>query len=85
MYGTCISLNAHFLCFFTCTLHSLDFVDMLSWNFYQNFQIRKALHNPEVYDNFLRCLVLFNEEILSRQELVHLVTPFLGYVVCFYT
>ena len=41
-------------------------------------QIRKALRNPEVYDNFLRCLILFNEEIISRQELVHLVTPFLG-------
>lgn len=41
-------------------------------------QIRKALKNQEVYDNFLRCLILFNEEIISRQELVHLVTPFLG-------
>jgi paired amphipathic helix protein Sin3a len=41
-------------------------------------KIRKALRNPEVYDNFLRCLILFNEEIISRQELVHLVTPFLG-------
>jgi len=41
-------------------------------------QIRKALRNQEVYENFLRCLVLFNEEIISRQELVHLVTPFLG-------
>ncbi|XP_019864517.1 PREDICTED: paired amphipathic helix protein Sin3a [Amphimedon queenslandica] len=41
-------------------------------------KIRKALHNPEVYDNFLRCLMLFNEEIVSRQELTQLVTPFLG-------
>ena len=41
-------------------------------------QIQKAFHNQEVYSNFLRCLVLFNEEIISRNELVQLVTPFLG-------
>ena len=41
-------------------------------------QIRRAFKSPDIYDNFLRCLVLFNEEIVSRQELVHLVTPFLG-------
>ena len=41
-------------------------------------QIYKCL-NPEVYDNFLRCLVLFNEEIVSQQDLVQLITPFLGY------
>lgn len=39
---------------------------------------RKALKNQEVYENFLRCLVLFNQEIVSRSELVQLVTPFLG-------
>ncbi|KAK7790679.1 hypothetical protein R5R35_008201 [Gryllus longicercus] len=39
---------------------------------------RKALKNQEVYENFLRCLVLFNHEIVSRTELVQLVTPFLG-------
>lgn len=48
-------------------------IDMLS-------KIHKSLHNQEVYDNFLRCLVLFNEEIVSRQELLQLITPFLGYV-----
>ena len=46
------------------------------------FQIRKAIHNQDVYENFLRCLVLFNEEIISRQELIQLVTPFLGLVDC---
>jgi histone deacetylase complex regulatory component SIN3 len=40
--------------------------------------VRKSLRSSEVYDNFLRCLVLYNHEILSRTELVHLVTPFLG-------
>ncbi|PSN32659.1 hypothetical protein C0J52_12290 [Blattella germanica] len=39
---------------------------------------RKALKNQEVYENFLRCLVLFNQEIVSKSELVQLVTPFLG-------
>ena len=41
-------------------------------------KVRKALRSQEVYENFLRCLVLFNQEIVSRAELVQLVTPFLG-------
>lgn len=41
-------------------------------------KVRKALRSPEVYDNFLRCLTLFNQEIISRVELVCLVTPFLN-------
>lgn len=41
-------------------------------------KVRKALRNPEVYENFLRCLVLFNQEVISRTELVQLVQPFLG-------
>lgn len=41
-------------------------------------KVRKALRNPEVYDNFLRCLILFNEEIVSRVELIGLISPFLS-------
>lgn len=41
-------------------------------------RVRKALRSPEVYENFLRCLVLYNDEVVSRSELVQLVTPFLG-------
>ncbi|KAJ8675395.1 hypothetical protein QAD02_011181 [Eretmocerus hayati] len=41
-------------------------------------KVRKALRSPEVYENFLRCLVLFNQEIISKSELVQLATPFLG-------
>jgi hypothetical protein len=41
-------------------------------------KVRKALRNPEVYDNFLRCLVLFNQEVISRLELIQLTTPFLS-------
>jgi paired amphipathic helix protein Sin3a len=41
-------------------------------------KVRKALRSQEVYENFLRCLVIYNHEIVSRVELVHLVTPFLG-------
>lgn len=40
--------------------------------------VRKALRSQEVYTNFLRCLQLFNEEVVSKSELVQLVTPFLG-------
>jgi paired amphipathic helix protein Sin3a len=41
-------------------------------------KVRKALRNQETYENFLRCLNLFNQEIVSRSELVTIVTPFLG-------
>jgi len=41
-------------------------------------KVRKALNSAEVYENFLRCLVLFNQEVVSRQELVQLVNPFLN-------
>lgn len=41
-------------------------------------QVRKALKSQEVYENFLRCLVLFNQEVVSSAELVQLATPFLG-------
>lgn len=40
-------------------------------------KVRKALRTPEVYDNFLRCLTLFNQEIISRTELNCLIAPFL--------
>ncbi|XP_046399694.1 paired amphipathic helix protein Sin3a [Ischnura elegans] len=41
-------------------------------------KVRKALKSQDIYDNFLRCLVLYNSEVVSRSELVQLVTPFLG-------
>ncbi|XP_062132486.1 uncharacterized protein LOC133843102 isoform X3 [Drosophila sulfurigaster albostrigata] len=50
-----------------CTISDAAFFD----------KVRKALRNPEVYDNFLRCLTLFNQEIVSKTELLVLVSPFL--------
>lgn len=41
-------------------------------------QIRKGLKNQDVYENFLRCITLYNHEVVSKNELVVLVTPFLG-------
>ena len=41
-------------------------------------QIRKTLKGPDLYDSFLRCLYLFNEEIITRGELVNLVSGWLG-------
>ena len=41
-------------------------------------KVRKALRSPEVYENFLRCLVLFNQEVISRGELVQLTSTFLN-------
>ncbi|XP_069103169.1 paired amphipathic helix protein Sin3a-like isoform X1 [Argopecten irradians] len=40
-------------------------------------KVRRALRHQEVYENFLRCLVLFNQEVISRSELVQLVQTFL--------
>lgn len=41
-------------------------------------KVRKALKSTEVYENFLRCLVLYNHEIVSRTELVGLANNFIG-------
>ena len=41
-------------------------------------KVRKVLKSAEVYDNFLRILVLYNNEILSRSELLNLASGFLG-------
>ena len=41
-------------------------------------RVRVALRVPEVYENFLRCLVLFNQEVISRNELVQLAGSFLN-------
>ncbi|KAJ8963093.1 hypothetical protein NQ318_018557 [Aromia moschata] len=41
-------------------------------------KVRKAVRSQEVYNNFLRCLTLFNQEIVSKSELIQIVTPFLG-------
>lgn len=41
-------------------------------------KVRKALRSPEVYENFLRCLTLFTQEIVSKSELLNLVSPFLS-------
>ncbi|KAG5894786.1 hypothetical protein JTB14_005222 [Gonioctena quinquepunctata] len=41
-------------------------------------KVRKAVRSQEVYNNFLRCLTLFNQEIISKSELIQIVTPFLG-------
>lgn len=40
-------------------------------------KVRRALSSQEVYENFLRFLLLFNNEVIGRAELVQLVQPFL--------
>ncbi|XP_066964791.1 paired amphipathic helix protein Sin3a isoform X2 [Macrobrachium rosenbergii] len=41
-------------------------------------QVRKALRHEEPYHNFLRVITMYNEEIITRSELVQLVHPFLA-------
>lgn len=41
-------------------------------------KLKKALRTPQVYENFLKCLVLFNQGIITTSELIKLVEPFLS-------
>ncbi|EFO25910.1 hypothetical protein LOAG_02581 [Loa loa] len=41
-------------------------------------KVRKALIDNGVHENFLRCLALYNQSIISKNELVELLTPFIG-------
>lgn len=41
-------------------------------------KVRKTLRSQDVYDNFLRCIVIYNQELISRSDLVLLVSPFLS-------
>ncbi|XP_055717139.1 paired amphipathic helix protein Sin3b-like isoform X1 [Salvelinus fontinalis] len=41
-------------------------------------KVRRFFKSQEVYENFLRCIALFNQEVVSGAELLQLVTPFLG-------
>lgn len=41
-------------------------------------RVKKALRTQQVYENFLKCLALFNQGVVTRGELVALVEPFLG-------
>ncbi|XP_076811562.1 paired amphipathic helix protein Sin3a-like isoform X2 [Clavelina lepadiformis] len=40
-------------------------------------KVRRALQSQDAYDNFLRCLLLYNNEVVGKAELVQLVQPFL--------
>ncbi|XP_075233367.1 paired amphipathic helix protein Sin3a-like isoform X2 [Lycorma delicatula] len=52
-----------------------DFGTLKEYAFFD--KVYRALGNEEVYENFLRCIVLFNEEIVTKEELVLLIAPFL--------
>ncbi|XP_063674545.1 paired amphipathic helix protein Sin3a-like isoform X2 [Bolinopsis microptera] len=41
-------------------------------------RVKKALKSQEVYENFLRCLVLYTEETLNATDIVHIVVHFIG-------
>ncbi|XP_078474165.1 paired amphipathic helix protein Sin3b-like isoform X3 [Lampetra planeri] len=50
------------------TLREISFFD----------RVRCALHSPEVYENFLRCVQLFNHNHVSSSALLDMARPFLG-------
>lgn len=41
-------------------------------------KLKELMRAPDVFDNFLRCLVLYNQELVNKSELMKLVTPFLS-------
>uniref|UniRef100_A0A8C2TRT2 Paired amphipathic helix protein Sin3b n=1 Tax=Coturnix japonica TaxID=93934 RepID=A0A8C2TRT2_COTJA len=46
-------------------------IEVVTFKWFDNFF-------PNFYENFLRCIALFNQELVSGSELLQLVTPFLG-------
>ncbi|XP_044744116.1 paired amphipathic helix protein Sin3a isoform X2 [Coccinella septempunctata] len=41
-------------------------------------KLRKSMKSYDTYENFLRCLTLYNEQIVTRGELILMVNPLLG-------
>jgi paired amphipathic helix protein Sin3a len=53
-----------------------SFADLNDTNFFD--YVKKVLRSQEVYNNFLRCISLYNQLIIGSNELVKLVEPFIG-------
>lgn len=47
---------------------------MQEYNFFD--RVKHALKSPEIYDNFLKCLLLFTSEVISSSELVQMTAHF---------
>ena len=64
------------------TFRDVSFADAARAGTLQDYaffdKVRESLRTPDVYDNFLRCLTLYNQEIVSKSELMTLVSPFLS-------
>lgn len=64
------------------TFRDVSFADAARSGTLQDYaifdKVRESLRTPDVYDNFLRCLTLYNQEVVSKSELMTLVTPFLS-------
>lgn len=74
-----------FLFFSIAVFMCLFYVFLIMWLVYflvnpHIIQVRRLFKSQEVYENFLRCIALFNQEVVSGAELLQLVTPFLGWV-----
>ncbi|XP_045483344.1 paired amphipathic helix protein Sin3b [Harmonia axyridis] len=41
-------------------------------------KLRKQVKSYEIYENFLRCLTLYNEQIVTRSELILMINPLIG-------
>ena len=70
VYSHTIKLNRPFKFINDC------YLTLFFW--FSHAQVRRLFKSQEVYENFLRCIALFNQEVVSGAELLQLVTPFLG-------
>lgn len=43
-------------------------------------KVRRAFKNDDVYDNFLRCLAIYNQELVSKTDLIDMMNAFLRLV-----
>lgn len=58
-------------------LNDVDYINSINEvTFFEH--VKRALRTPDVYKNFLRCIALFNQEVVTSMELIKLAEPFLG-------
>lgn len=77
----CSFISVFLYCIHFCYVFILSLIFILWFSCQTSIiQVRRLFKSQEVYENFLRCIALFNQEVVSGAELLQLVTPFLGWV-----
>ena len=45
-------------------------------------QVRRLMGNDDTYLNFMRCLALYNKDVVTGSELIEILQPFTLLVIC---